>query len=132
MYFKGTASEATLVAILSARAKTIREQREVGAEEEAGSVMTRLVCYGSQQAHSSVERAGLLAGVRMRLLDTDEDLAITGDILEAAVTEDRAKGLIPFCCVATLGTTSSCAFDDLKTLGPVCQKEVETLILKHK
>ena len=89
--------------------------------------MTRLVCYGSQQAHSSVERAGLLAGVRMRLLDTDQDLAITGDILEAAVTEDRARGLIPFCCVATLGTTSSCAFDDLKTLGPVCQKEVKSL-----
>ena len=102
----------------------------MGAEEEAGSVMTRLVCYGSQQAHSSVERAGLLAGVRMRLLDTDEDLAITGDILEAAVTEDRAKGLIPFCCVATLGTTSSCAFDDLKTLGPVCQKEVKTLYIQ--
>ena len=90
-------------------------------------MMTRLVCYGSQQAHSSVERAGLLAGVRMRLLDTDQDLAITGDILEAAVKEDRARGLIPFCCVATLGTTSSCAFDDLKTLGPVCEKEVETI-----
>ena len=122
--YQGTASEATLVAILSARAKTIREQREAGTEEEAGAVMARLVCYGSQQAHSSVERAGLLAGVRMRLLDTDQDLAITGDILEAAVREDRARGLIPFCCVATLGTTSSCAFDDLKTLGPVCQKEV--------
>ena len=114
------------MAILSARAKTIREQREGAGdrEEEAGAVMARLVCYGSQQAHSSVERAGLLAGVRMRLLDTDEDLAITGAILEAAVREDRARGLIPFCCVATLGTTSSCAFDDLKTLGPVCQKEV--------
>ena len=116
---QGTASEATLVAILSARAKTIREKREAGDREteEAGSLMTRLVCYGSQQAHSSVERAGLLAGVRMRLLDTDKDLAITGDILEAAITEDKARGLIPFCCVATLGTTSSCAFDDLKTLG---------------
>ena len=125
MIHQGTASEATLVAILSARAKTIREQREAGTEEEAGAVMARLMCYGSQQAHSSVERAGLLAGVRMRLLDTDKDLAITGDILEAAIREDKALGLIPFCCVATLGTTSSCAFDDLKTLGPVCQKEVE-------
>ena len=123
---KGTASEATLVAILSARAKTIREQRD--GEEEAVALMARLVCYGSQQAHSSVERAGLLAGVRMRLLDTDKDFAITGDILEAAAREDKARGLIPFCCVATLGTTSSCAFDDLKTLGPVCQKEVKIVI----
>ena len=61
------------MAILSARAKTIREKRqeeERQEEEEEGegegeSIMTRLVCYGSAQAHSSVERAGLLAGVSM-------------------------------------------------------------------
>ena len=57
------------MAILSARAKTIREKREVEerqeGEEEGESIMTRLVCYGSAQAHSSVERAGLLAGVSM-------------------------------------------------------------------
>ena len=64
---QGTASEATLVAILSARAKTIREKREVEERQEGeeDSIMTRLVCYGSAQAHSSVERAGLLAGVSM-------------------------------------------------------------------
>ena len=58
------------MAILSARAKTIREKREVEERQEEGegegeSIMTRLVCYGSAQAHSSVERAGLLAGVSM-------------------------------------------------------------------
>ena len=114
---QGTASEATLVAILSARAKAVREIKE-------DNVMARLICYGSKQAHSSVERAGLLAGVKMRLLEVDEDLSLTGDILEAAIKEDRSKGLIPFCCVATLGTTNSCAFDKILSLGPVCQNEV--------
>ena len=49
---------------------------------------------------------------------------MNGEILEAAIKEDKDRGLIPFCCVATLGTTSSCAFDDLKSLGQVCQAQV--------
>jgi aromatic-L-amino-acid decarboxylase len=31
--------------------------------------------------------------------------------------------LIPFCLMATLGTTSSCAFDPLPEIGPVCAAE---------
>ena len=49
---------------------------------------------------------------------------MTGSVLAAAVAEDRARGLLPFCCVATLGTTSSCAFDHIQSLGPVCEEEV--------
>ena len=51
---------------------------------------------------------------------------MTGSVLAAAVAEDRARGLLPFCCVATLGTTSSCAFDHIQSLGPVCEEEVRT------
>ena len=107
---------------MSARAKAIREHKEAGEDED--TVKSRLVCYGSRQAHSSVERAGLLAGVKMRLLDTTGDFSMTGDILQAAIEEDVARGMIPFCCIATLGTTSSCAFDDIKSLGPVCASKV--------
>ena len=116
---QGTASEATLVAILSARARAMKDQ-------EDPAVISRLVCYGSKQAHSSVERAGMLAGVRMRLLEPDQDLSLTGDVLASAVSEDRAAGLIPFCCVATLGTTNTCAFDDILSLGEVCTEQVDT------
>ena len=114
---QGTASEATLVAVLSARARAVKEQKDP-------TTISRLVCYGSKQAHSSVERAGMLAGVRMRLLQPDHDLSLTGDILAAAVSEDRAAGLIPFCCVATLGTTNTCAFDNIISLGEVCRDQV--------
>ena len=87
-----------------------------------GEIMAKLVGSCSSQAHSSVERAGLLGGVRMRLLDTDQDLALAGDVLEAAVLEDVDRGLIPFFVVATLGTTNSCAFDKLTEIGPICAK----------
>ena len=65
----------------------------------------------------------------MRLLEPDSDLSVTGEILEDAVLDDRSQGLIPICCVATLGTTSSCAFDDIQTLGPVCQDQVRTFLI---
>ena len=71
---QGTASEATLVAVLSARARAVRLYKEKVEEEEDGVIMSKLICYGSKQSHSSVERAGLLAGVRMRLLEPDQEL----------------------------------------------------------
>ena len=118
---QGTASEATLVAVLSARQQAVASYCREHPGEEPAAVRSRLVAYGSKQAHSSVERAGLLAGVRMHLLEGDEELRMGGDELAAAVREDRERGLVPCCVVATLGTTSSCAMDHLQELGPVCR-----------
>ncbi|XP_023323819.1 aromatic-L-amino-acid decarboxylase isoform X2 [Eurytemora carolleeae] len=113
---QGTASEATLVAILSARAERLKR-------EEAKGKMDRLVAYCSAQAHSSVERAGMLAGIQMRLVEPDENFSLRGDALNAAIEEDKEKGLIPFCVIATLGTTNSCSFDNLPELGRVCLEQ---------
>lgn len=72
------------------------------------------------QSNSSVEKAGLLGSMPMRLLKADENGQMTGPILEKAIAEDIAKGLIPCYVVATLGTTGTCAFDPLEQLGPIC------------
>lgn len=50
----------------------------------------------SAQAHSSVERAGLLGGVQLRLIKADSENRLRGDALEAAIKEDIAAGKIPF------------------------------------
>ena len=50
----------------------------------------------TDQSHSSVERAGLLAGVKVRLLQSDEMFSLRGPTLQQALQEDKAKGLIPF------------------------------------
>lgn len=52
--------------------------------------------YFLAQAHSSVERAGLLGGVQLRLIKADEENRLRGDALEAAIKEDIAAGNIPF------------------------------------
>lgn len=48
------------------------------------------------QAHSSVERAGLIGGVKMKKIPSDNKFSVRGDALRKVLEEDRAMGLIPF------------------------------------
>ncbi|PVD22245.1 hypothetical protein C0Q70_18053 [Pomacea canaliculata] len=119
---QGTASEATLMCLLSARTLFFKKEQKKNPDYTLGQLVDKLVAYCSDQAHSSVERAGLIGAVRMRKLETDEKGSLRGPALQEAILEDKAKGFIPFFVVATSGTTTSCAFDNLKELGPICQE----------
>uniref|UniRef100_A0A146LYZ4 Histidine decarboxylase n=2 Tax=Lygus hesperus TaxID=30085 RepID=A0A146LYZ4_LYGHE len=118
-----TASESTLVCLLAARTEAIRKYKETDDDLEDAEINSRLVVYCSDQAHSSVEKAGLIALVKMRYVESDENLSLRSDRLVEAIERDRNKGLIPFCLIATLGTTGACAFDCLEELGPICESE---------
>ncbi|KAM3624806.1 uncharacterized protein V6R79_001853 [Siganus canaliculatus] len=121
---QSTVSESTLVALLAARKdKILQLQTELDQEVDDSVLNSRLVAYASDQAHSSVEKAGLITLVSVRFLPTDEKLSLRGDTLKQAILEDRARGLVPFMLCATLGTTGVCAFDNLSELGPVCAEE---------
>ena len=41
-------------------------------------------------------------------------------MLDAAVAEDVAAGLLPIFLTGTIGTTSSCAVDPIEALAPIC------------
>uniref|UniRef100_A0A8D3DA11 Aromatic-L-amino-acid decarboxylase n=1 Tax=Scophthalmus maximus TaxID=52904 RepID=A0A8D3DA11_SCOMX len=120
---QGTASEATLMALLAARCKAIRRVQASSPETPEAEIFSKLVAYTSEQAHSSVERAALIGGVMMRKVPTDNSYAVRGDMLKKMLEEDKSAGLIPFYFCATLGTTPSCAFDRLTELGPICNEE---------
>ncbi|XP_070184728.1 histidine decarboxylase-like, partial [Littorina saxatilis] len=117
-----TASDCTFVSLLAARAEIIRKVKASSGYEEA-EINARLICYCSDQAHSSVEKASLIGLVKLRFLPSDDSLSLRGDTLREAVDRDREEGLIPFYLCATLGTTGACAFDNLKELGPICKEE---------
>ncbi|XP_074523055.1 histidine decarboxylase [Halichoeres trimaculatus] len=121
---QSTVSESTLVALLAARKDKILQLRaEIDQDVDDSVLNSRLVAYASDQAHSSVEKAGLISLVKIRFLPTDEQLSLRGDTLKQAIQEDRRRGLVPFMLCATLGTTGVCAFDKLCELGPVCAEE---------
>lgn len=117
-----TASEATLVCLLAGRTQAIRKFHEHTPGQQDAEINARLVAYCSDQAHSSVEKAALIGLVRMRFIEADEDLSLSGRALEEAIEEDIKRGLIPFWVCATLGTTGACAFDNLSDIGDVCLK----------
>lgn len=87
------------------------------------TIKSKLVAYTSDQSNSSVEKAGLLGSVPMRLLPTDDECRLRGSTLEEAMKKDREAGLIPFYVVATLGTTGTCAFDAVDELGVICNRD---------
>ncbi|XP_046342768.2 aromatic-L-amino-acid decarboxylase-like [Haliotis rufescens] len=120
---QSTASETVFLCLLAARTKQINRLREQNPNLQNMEVISKLVGYSSDQANSSVHRAGLLGEVKMRKLPSDENYSLRGETLKAAIQEDRAKGLLPFFVCASLGTTGTCAFDNLEEIGPICQEE---------
>lgn len=109
-----TASSATLCALLAARER-ISEGR---ANREGAPV--DLVVYASAEAHSSLDKAARIAGIgdqRVRKVPVDAEGRMEPTALERILAEDRAAGLRPGFLMATLGTTSTLAFDPLESLG---------------
>jgi aromatic-L-amino-acid decarboxylase len=107
----GTASESTLVSMLAARARA----RKAGHRGE-------LVAYTSDQAHSSVIKAAMIAGVASSAADTthvrriavDDRCRLRVDDLERAMRDDLAAGRTPFFTAATVGTTGVTAVDPVR------------------
>ncbi|RVE53594.1 hypothetical protein evm_001735 [Chilo suppressalis] len=122
-----TASEATLVSLLAARTRALMELAELNPDMQSSELLGHLICYCSDQAHSSVEKAGLIGLVRMRYIESDENQSMRGAKLEEAILSDKAKGLVPFWVCATLGTTGSVAFDNLREVGEVCARHAAWL-----
>lgn len=119
-----TASEATFVALLAARTEMIKRIKDNFDENlDDAYINSRLVAYCSDQAHSSVEKAGLIGLVKMRYIESDEAYSLRGDKLIEAIEQDKAEGLMPFFLCATLGTTGACAFDNLKELAKIANAE---------
>jgi aromatic-L-amino-acid decarboxylase len=117
---QGTASEATLCAILAAR-----ERITEGRANRSGTA-GRLVAYASGHAHSSIEKGLRIAGIgsdNLRLVAVDDRFAMRPDALAAAIRADREAGMVPFFVNATAGTTSSLAFDPVAAIADVCGQE---------
>jgi aromatic-L-amino-acid/L-tryptophan decarboxylase len=111
-----TASVSSFHAICVAREKFDPSARENG--NPAG-----LVLYTSDQAHSSIEKGAIAAGVgqkNVRKIPVDSNFRMRVDALRDAIERDKASGLKPFCVVATLGTTSSTSVDPINEIAHLC------------
>ncbi len=81
--------------------------------------------YASEQAHSSVEKGAIAAGLGrdgFRAVPVDDDFRMRGDALASMIEQDRAQGRQPLCVVATVGTTSTTSIDPVAAIADVCQR----------
>lgn len=99
-------------------------------QQAASATQPHFVIYTSTQAHSSVIKAAMIAGLarspedrtHVRLIGTDGAYAMRADLLARAMEEDVAAGKTPLFVCATIGTTSSTAVDPVAEIGEACER----------
>ncbi|HEY2850194.1 MAG TPA: pyridoxal-dependent decarboxylase [Gemmatimonadaceae bacterium] len=117
-----TASTSTLVALLCARERVSHFSLNRGGVQGEDRP---LVVYASAHAHSSVDKAALLAGFgrdNVRLVPADEKNAMRADELTKAIEADIRAGAVPCAIVATVGTTTATAFDPVAAIAAVAKR----------
>src|SRR5437870_2585042 len=118
-----TASISSMHAIAAAREGVEMRIREEGMSGRNDLPLLRV--YASEQAHSSIEKGIITLGLGQRSLRkilTDAEFRMDAKALAAAVEEDKRNGFLPFCVVATVGTTSTSSIDPVREIVPVCEE----------
>src|SRR4028119_1555447 len=118
-----TALLSSLHAIAAARENLNLDIREQGLSGRADLPLLRV--YASEQSHSSIDKAVIalgLGGRSLRKIPCDAAFRMDADALARAVEEDKHNGILPFCVVATVGTTSTTSIDPVGRVADICQQ----------
>eukprot|EP01059_Diplonema_ambulator_P031851 TRINITY_DN598_c0_g6_i1.p1 TRINITY_DN598_c0_g6~~TRINITY_DN598_c0_g6_i1.p1 ORF type:complete len:488 (+),score=150.94 TRINITY_DN598_c0_g6_i1:762-2225(+) len=81
---------------------------------------SKFVVYMSSDTHFSGAKAVRAAGMQIHYItptSIDGNYGITADLLEAAIEEDIAKGLVPCMVELNYGTTNTCGYDDFEGIA---------------
>jgi len=120
-----TASISSMLALAAAREArpelAVRERGMAGRPD-----LPTLRVYCSTHAHSSVDKAALTLGFGLEnvvKIDDDDEYRMRPEVLAARIAEDRARGLLPLACVATVGTTSTSSIDPVPRIAEICRRE---------
>lgn len=117
-----TASMSTMLALAAAReARAELRVRDLGLAGRPDVPVMRVYC--SEHAHSSVDKGAIALGIghdNVVKIPADSSFRMRVDALENAIANDRANGMLPIACVATVGTTSTTSVDPVPEIANVC------------
>lgn len=118
---QSTASEATLVSLLTAR------ENRVGWDinEKGYKGDERFVIYSSEQVHSSIDKAVRIAGFgdqNLRKISVDPDFTMNPQALKESIIEDLDNGRQPLAVVSVLGTTATTAIDPIADISRIAEE----------
>ena len=118
-----TASTTCTTVMLAAREKYSNYSQNRGGLQGEDSPV---VVYSTEEAHSSVQKAALLAGFgqdNLRMIDMDDfTRAMNIQALEQAIENDINLGKTPAIIVASVGSTGITAIDPVKDIVEIAQK----------
>jgi aromatic-L-amino-acid decarboxylase len=123
---QGSASDSALCALIAARHAALEGLEGDERLERAG----KLVAYVSDQTHAVAQKGCMVLDIpHLRVLKTTrgkadiDNYALAADDLEKAMAEDRAKDLVPFLVMPTVGTTSTTAIDPIRDIVRVARAQ---------
>ncbi len=117
-----TASMSSFTALLAAREAAGLEVRERGLAGRPD--LPSLAVYVSEQAHSSLEKAAIAAGLGqrgVRKIPTDDGYRMDVEALRRRISADVEAGIRPIMVCATIGTTSTTSVDPVAGIADVCE-----------
>ncbi|MHA2247884.1 MAG: pyridoxal phosphate-dependent decarboxylase family protein [Candidatus Hodarchaeales archaeon] len=91
-------------------------------EEGLQSDYAKLTYYGSNEMHSSLQKAIELIGIgnkNLRKISVNENFQIDLLELKETIKNDRENGYKPICIIGNLGTVNTGAIDDLNALADI-------------
>ncbi|MEC8670551.1 MAG: aminotransferase class V-fold PLP-dependent enzyme [Candidatus Thermoplasmatota archaeon] len=94
--------------------------------QQRGFDSGKLVSFVSEESHYSVLMAANVLGIgfdNVVKVPCDSDGRMRVDKLEEEISRSRVNGQIPFCVVATSGTTVRGAFDPLREIAEICSNQ---------
>lgn len=123
--FDGTFTSGGNEANFSAMAMALAAHFPGAIEDGVASIGAQPVLYTSAEAHHSLDKSAGLLGLgrkAMRRIPVNHELQLNPALMEEQIRQDQAAGLVPFCVVATAGTTNSGAIDDLPALAEISRR----------
>jgi hypothetical protein len=115
-------SAASLTALAAARHRALEQLGVDVRKQGLNGTHARLRLYASTQVHSCVQKAVELLGLGadcIRWIGVDDDLRISLEDLQAAMSEDREHGWHPFCIVANAGSVHTGVIDPINELAAI-------------
>jgi aromatic-L-amino-acid decarboxylase len=126
---QGSASEAIVTVLVAARERvlnslTVKAKDEKERDNAKDALRGKLVALGSDQAHSSTQKAAIIGGTKCRTVPTrrEDNFSMRGQDLKRAFEECKSEGLVPYYLTVTLGSTSTCAVDSFEEIAEVMKE----------
>ena len=124
--FTSGGTQSNMAAIIAARDWFCNTKYGCDVKKEGlPSFYNRMRLYTSEVSHFSMEKACHVMGLgynSVRKLPVDSKCKVDIKKFEEMVEQDIKDGLLPFCAVATIGTTDYGSIDDVAEMRRICDK----------